>query len=237
MLVDDRASPAVRRGLVIWVAKAVVGLSVIGVVLFATAGTTDWPWGRVFFVLGVLAVTAHFLVLLWVNPALLAERSKGLREQGAPRWDKVLVGLAAGVLPYASWIVSALDFRFGWTQAMPVALQVAAVVLFVAAWALILWSTVANRFFTTTVRIQPGHRVADTGPYGYVRHPGYAGAMLYYTVSPLILGSWWGLVPALLADGCVVWRTVLEDRFLQEQLDGYRDYAARVPYRLLPPLW
>jgi protein-S-isoprenylcysteine O-methyltransferase Ste14 len=230
-------SPAVRKGLIVWIVKALLGMPLIGLILFALAGTVHWVDGWVFFILGLLAVSAHFLVLLWANPALLAARSRDLYEQEAPRWDKILVALGAAVFPYASWGVSALDFRFEWTTWMPLALQVAAVVVFVLAWAVILWATVANRFFTTTVHIQPGHRVEDTGPYRFVRHPGYVGAMLYYTVSPLIMGSWWGLIPALLADVCIVWRTVLEDRFLHANLPGYPDYAARVRHRLVPGVW
>jgi protein-S-isoprenylcysteine O-methyltransferase Ste14 len=230
-------SPEVRRGLIAWIAKALVSMPLIGILLFGFAGTTHWFWGWVFYALGLMAVTAHFLVLLWANPALLAERSKGLREQGAQRWDRILVTWAAGILPYASWFVSALDYRNSWSAPMPRWLHLAAVAVFVLGWVVILWATVANRFFTTTVRIQPGHTVQDTGPYRFIRHPGYAGAILYYAAAPLIMGSWWGLVPALLAAGGVVWRTALEDRFLHAELDGYRDYAARVRFRLLPGVW
>lgn len=234
---DQPLSPEVRRGLTQWIAKALLGMPLIGLVLFGFAGTPRWLWGWVFYALGLLAVLAHFLVLLWANPALLAERSKGLREQGAPRWDRVLVALGAGILPYTSWIVSALDHRLGWSARMPLWVHLAAVAAFVLGWVVILSATVANRFFTTTVRIQPGHVVQDTGPYRFIRHPGYAGAILYYAAAPLIMGSWWGLVPALMASGCVVWRTALEDRFLHTGLAGYRDYAARVRFRLLPGLW
>jgi protein-S-isoprenylcysteine O-methyltransferase Ste14 len=230
-------SPEVRRGVIAWFAKAVIGMPVIAVILFGAAGTVHWAWGWVFWVLGVLAVFAHGLSLARLNPALLAARSTRVSEQVAPRWDKVLVTLGAGILPYASWIVAALDFRFGWTQGMPLALRLAAVALWVLAWVWILWATVANRFFTTTVQIQPGHQVASSGPYRYVRHPGYAGAIVYQLLSPIILGSWWALVPAVLVGVCFTLRTALEDRFLHEHLAGYRDYAARVRYRLIPGLW
>ena len=160
-------SPAIRRGVITWFAKALLGMPLGGILLFGVAGTALWPWGWVFYVLGLLAVFSHGLVLLRVNPALLAERSKSLREQGAPTWDRVLVVLGAGILPYVSWIVSALDFRFGWSGDIPLAVRLAAVTAWVLAWVWILWATVANRFFTTTVRIQPGHHVQTGGPYRY----------------------------------------------------------------------
>jgi len=230
-------TPAVRRGVISWFAKALLLLPLVGVFLFVVAGTLRWPWGWVFYLLSLLAAFAHGLVLLWANPALLAQRAKRIAETDAPAWDKVLVTLAASILPYVTWVVAALDFRFGWTERMPLALHLAAVVVWVLAWIWILWATVANRFFTTTVQVQPDHQVQSGGPYRYVRHPGYVGAMVYQLASPIILGSWWALIPAAGIAVCIVLRTALEDRFLHAHLDGYRDYAARVRYRLVPGVW
>jgi protein-S-isoprenylcysteine O-methyltransferase Ste14 len=98
---------------------------------------------------------------------------------------------------------------------------------------------VTNRFFSSVVRIQKdrGHAVVDSGPYEFIRHPGYSGAILYYIALPLALGSFWGLIPAGLTVITTIIRTALEDRMLQNELEGYIGYAKRVRYRLLPGLW
>jgi protein-S-isoprenylcysteine O-methyltransferase Ste14 len=98
---------------------------------------------------------------------------------------------------------------------------------------------VTNRFFSATVRIQAdrGHVVVDRGPYRYVRHPGYAGALAFTLASPVALGSWRALIPAALTAAVLVLRTALEDRTLRAELTGYREYAGRVPGRLVPGLW
>jgi len=97
----------------------------------------------------------------------------------------------------------------------------------------------ANIYFSTTVRIQDdrGHRVVSSGPYQFVRHPGYVGMILIYLGAPIMLGSWWALIPGGLNGVAFIVRTALEDRTLQNELSGYSDYAGRVPYRLLPGVW
>ena len=96
-----------------------------------------------------------------------------------------------------------------------------------------------NPFFEKTVRIQTerGHRVIDTGPYAFVRHPGYLGFFGWCLSAPLLLGSWWAFVPAVLSVVDLVVRTALEDRTLREELEGYEAYSNRVPHRLLPGIW
>jgi protein-S-isoprenylcysteine O-methyltransferase Ste14 len=98
---------------------------------------------------------------------------------------------------------------------------------------------VSNKFFSTSVRIQMerDHTVASGGPYRYVRHPGYVGYIVSGFAAPLALGSLWALIPAAITLCLLVVRTALEDRTLQDELDGYREYAARVRYRLLPGVW
>jgi len=98
---------------------------------------------------------------------------------------------------------------------------------------------IENRFFSGVVRIQPerGHYVVSGGPYRWMRHPGYAGALLAYLATPVFLDSWWAGVPAIALAGALVVRTHLEDRTLQDELPGYRDYARRVRSRLVPGVW
>ena len=102
-----------------------------------------------------------------------------------------------------------------------------------------LWATSANAYFSTTVHVHAGegHTVQTGGPYRFVRHPGYVGALVYQLGTPLLLGSWWGLIVAALSVPLFVLRTALEDRTLHQELPGYPEYAARVRYRLLPGVW
>ena len=98
---------------------------------------------------------------------------------------------------------------------------------------------IVNKFFVKFVRIQAerGHYVVTDGPYAYIRHPGYAGTVLAFIVLPIALSSLWALIPALVGGSLLVIRTFLEDRFLQKEFDGYREYASSVRWRLLPGIW
>ncbi len=145
-----------------------------------------------------------------------------------------------GILFFLHLVVALLDVgRFHWSGTLPRVLQVAAVIVFAASIAWVIWATAVNRFFSPVVRIQTerGHHLITTGPYRYMRHPGYIGMILGLPASALALGSWWSLVPALAYSLVILRRTALEDRFLTEQLDGYKSYAENVRYRLLPGIW
>jgi protein-S-isoprenylcysteine O-methyltransferase Ste14 len=105
--------------------------------------------------------------------------------------------------------------------------------------ALLVWSMVANAYFSLIVRIQAdrSHQVVSSGPYRFVRHPGYLGSILFFLSTSLLLGSWWALIPGAAAALLIVIRTALEDRTLHAELPGYADYVERVRYRLLPGIW
>jgi protein-S-isoprenylcysteine O-methyltransferase Ste14 len=135
--------------------------------------------------------------------------------------------------------VGGLDERHGWSVGIALAGQIAAGVVMGLGYALVVWATAANRFFSLIVRIQAerGHAVATGGPYRWVRHPAYVGGILIDLAGPILLGSWWALVPGILCGLLMILRTALEDRTLQAELAGYREYAGRVRYRLLPGVW
>lgn len=138
----------------------------------------------------------------------------------------------------AIYVVAVLEARDeAWSA--PGAAWLLGLAIFVPGWALVIWSMVVNPFFEKTVRIQTdhGHRVIDTGPYAYVRHPGYVGFVGWMLSTPLLLPSAWAFVPALLAVIAVVIRTALEDRTLHAELPGYAEYAARIRFRLIPGVW
>jgi protein-S-isoprenylcysteine O-methyltransferase Ste14 len=144
-----------------------------------------------------------------------------------------------GVLSLVKYVVAGLDFRFGWSTGIMPALQFAALVVAVGGYALGTWAMAVNAYFSLVVRIQHdrGQKVVSDGPYRWVRHPGYVGTILFELAAPLLLGSWWALVPGVISALLLVVRTALEDRTLQQELDGYKQYAGEVRYRLLPGVW
>ena len=230
------ASVDTRRAITGWLARTMLFVPFIGAIIFWAAGTTKWlnAWVYVLWYL-VVSVAAVF----FSDPALLAERSGSRRVKGQKDWDKVLLGIYGALTPLVIPIVAALDFRFGWPPEVATWLQVVGGVLYALGWALHLWAMAANRYHALVVRIQAdrGQTVVTGGPYRFVRHPSYVGAVLQAISAPLLLGSVWALIPGVLGGLLMVLRTVLEDRMLQRELDGYQEYAAHVRYRLLPGVW
>jgi protein-S-isoprenylcysteine O-methyltransferase Ste14 len=144
-----------------------------------------------------------------------------------------------GLLLPALFVLTGLDAgRFGWSSP-PAGVRAASWIGLLAAASWIFWVLMTNTFLSRMVRIQDdrGHRVVTSGPYRYVRHPMYAGLVVFFVCIPLALGSWWGLVVSALIIALFVLRTALEDRTLRQELDGYDEYARRVCYRLLPGVW
>lgn len=173
------------------------------------------------------------------HPGLTAARQDAGNFRNAKAWDKVLAPLMAVSVGYPLIIVAGLDHRCGWSPDFPVWLNVAGFILIAAGYAFASWAMAENRFFfaTTIIRTDLGHRVCDSGPYRIVRHPGYAGNILPLFGLVLALGSVWTLLPSVAALLIMFIRTALEDRTLQQELPGYRDYARRVRYRLIPGIY
>jgi protein-S-isoprenylcysteine O-methyltransferase Ste14 len=211
----------------------------IPLVLLVCGGDLGWwqAWGY-----SLLIVAAGPGGRIWAerrHPGLMAERQSMEKAQSAKAWDKVLAPLMALSVSFPLVIVAGLDHRFGWSPAFPLWLIVPGFILIALGYAFAAWALAENRFFSSVVRIQVdrGHVVCDTGPYRFVRHPGYAGNVLALPGIVLALSSTWTLFPAAVALIIAVIRTALEDRTLQEELPGYRDYAQRVRYRLIPGIY
>ncbi len=202
-----------------------------GTLLFVSAGRLYWTMAWAF--LGLYATNGVVIVLL-IKPDLMAERAK--TKADAKGWDKVLSGFLRLSLLTAP-LVAGLDTRWDWSPQLPLAVQLAALVVGALGYGLNAWAITTNRFFSAVVRIQRdrGHVVVSTGPYQYVRHPGYAGLIIF--AAALALGSLWTLILNGLASLLLVVRTALEDKTLLKELDGYSEYAGRVRYRLLPGIW
>jgi protein-S-isoprenylcysteine O-methyltransferase Ste14 len=208
-------------------------------VLFVSAGRLDWVAGWAYAVLGIGVSLASRILVARIHPDLLAERAQSIDKEDVKSWDRLLVPLTAIYGPLLLCAVAGLDARYSWTQGVSLAAQAGGFVALLAAYAFGTWAMAANRFFSAYVRIQTdrGQTVVKEGPYRIVRHPGYAGGVLGWLAMPFALGSLWALVPAILAIILQVLRTDLEDRVLLEELPGYREYAGRVRYRLLPGVW
>ena len=218
--------------------KTGLGVAAVGVLLFLCAGSFAWIWGWAYLAVAAASSLIHTAWLSRNSPDLLRKRSsRGYREPGTPRWDTVISLLGGGLLPMASWIVSALDERYRWAPEVPTEVHLLGGVGLVLGWTIWLWAMFSNRFFASTVRLQDGHKVVEIGPYRYLRHPGYVGLVMSQVAAPALLGSWLGLAVALLTVPLLALRTALEDRWLHDQLPGYREYASRVRHRLLPGIW
>lgn len=225
-----------RRGVIRWLIREILGVAMVAVTLFWPAGTLAWGWGWALVSLYALWSAANGLILYSRSPELLAER--GTRRKGGKTWDTVIVSLV-GLLTIAKYITAGLDFRYGWTAAMPFSLQFVALLVAALGYALGTWAMATNAFFSLVVRIQEerGHAVVSGGPYRWVRHPGYVGTIAFELSSPVLLGSWWALIAGALAALLFVIRTALEDQALLDELGGYPEYAGRVRFRLLPGVW
>ncbi len=206
-------------------------LAVTAALLFGSAGGIDiaafWAY------LAILAA-ASSIGLLLIDPDLAQERMRPGGERLATRYRLL------PVLPFAHWAIAGLDRgRFHWSDAVAPGLQLAALILFAAAMGAFIWAMRVNRFFSSVARIQRerGHRVVAGGPYRWVRHPGYAAAIVMVLASGIALGSWLAAAFGALGVPLLLWRTIGEDRMLRAKLPGYEDYAARVRHRLIPGLW
>lgn len=208
-------------------------------VIFLAGGTLRWPMGWWYYGLSVGATIISRLIVALINPDQLTERGTGMAADNAKSWDRTLSLLVGLVLPVVVLIVSGLDHRGSWSPVFTAWLSNAALILLVLGYALATWAFVVNRFFSGVVRIQHerGHHVISSGPYRFVRHPGYLGGLISIVATPILLGSLWGLVPVAIYLAVLIKRTELEDRTLREELPGYQQYSQRTAFRLLPGVW
>lgn len=198
----------------------------------------DWWAAWIYAIVAILGFVISRLLAAQRHPDLLAERARFLQHQDAKSWDKKLaplVGLGGGLIP----LVAGLEALFGWSIIFSFPVKILALFFILAGYALGSYALIANRYFSGMVRIQTDrdHQVVSTGPYRWLRHPGYAGALLTYLATPFLLDSLWAFLPAIFITIVLVIRTNLEDKTLQAELAGYQEYAGRVRYRLLPGVW
>lgn len=201
----------------------------------------DWAWWEawVYALIGILGFVVSRVLAARRHPGLLAERAKFMQHEDTKPWDNILarlVGLGGALIPLAA----GLDARYAWSGVdFGLTEKIIALVLILAGFGLGSWALMENRFFSGVVRIQKerGHHVISTGPYAWMRHPGYAGALLTYIATPILLDSLWTYLPAAFISIVLFIRTDLEDRALKQELPGYREYAQKTRFRLLPGIW
>lgn len=224
----DRLQRKAFRGLLIL-------FLVMAALLFVTAGTIRywqaWVYLAVFF-------GASFLITLYLakyDPALLKRRLSGGPWAEKEQTQKIIMAFTS--IGFLALIVTpALDFRFGWS-AVPLPIVAAGNVLIAIGYAIIFLVYKENTFTSATIEVAKDQRVISTGPYALVRHPMYAGGLLYLLGMPLALGSWWGLAPFAATLPFLIWRLVDEEEFLARNLPGYAEYRDKVRFRLIPGVW
>ncbi|BCG80203.1 methyltransferase family protein [Mesorhizobium sp. 113-3-3] len=219
------------------VLQTFIWFGVMGALFFLSAGTFAWPGAWVYLVVMVGLSFTLGMTLAQRDPGLMNERLRSPIQKNQTGADKVLLStLLIGIFGWQ--IFMGFDFRFGWSPVPVWAQVVGALVMIVGIWICYL-TMLENSFAAPVVKIQDerGQRVITTGPYSYVRHPMYAGAILFFAGTALLLGSWWGLVLVLGFIALLAIRTFIEENTLRTGLRGYDDYATRVRYRLIPMVW
>lgn len=202
------------------------------------SGQWDWWEAWLYAAITILGFISSRLLAARRHPDLLVERARSMSLQDARPWDRKLaplVALGGALLPLAA----GLEARFSDRAPFSLPVKVVALLAILSGYLLASYALYENRYFSGVVRIQRerGHQVVSSGPYRWIRHPGYAGGILTYLATPFFLDSRWALLPALVLTILLCVRTRLEDRTLQDELTGYRDYAHKVRFRLLPGIW
>jgi protein-S-isoprenylcysteine O-methyltransferase Ste14 len=226
--------PAMIAKLILQTLLYIAGM---GALLFIAAGTWHWPAAWVFLAAMTVLGLGSGVWLAKTDPALLAERMRPMMQDAQPLADKKFM-LVFGAAALVWFVAIGLDKRFDASD-VPTALQALGLAMLVGSTATIMWVMRENSFAAPVVKVQAerGHRVIDTGPYAYVRHPMYSGTALFFFGMPLLLGSWWGVVLAPLFVGLFAIRSGIEERTLLAGLPGYANYTAKVRYRLVPGIW
>jgi protein-S-isoprenylcysteine O-methyltransferase Ste14 len=216
--------------------RTVTTILFILAVLFIPAGTLDWPEAWLFLFLYFTLVTGALIWMKKKAPGLLKERMS--RKKDTKSWDKKIMIAYSFCLVFLLGIPGLDAVRFRWSN-IPLIGKVLGFIGFLPGMALAFWAMKENAYASDVVRIQKdrGHTVCTSGPYRYVRHPMYSGVIIIMLCYPLSLGSLFTFIPVSIIIALFVFRTALEDKTLQAELSGYKDYSQKVRYRLLPGIW
>ena len=214
------------------IAKFILGVALVGALIFLPAGTFSYFNG--WLLMGILFVPMFLagIVMMFKNPDLLKSRLNAKEKQR----EQSLVVKLSGLMFLAGFIVAGLGVRFHW-YVLPMGVVVGAAVVFLVAYLLYAEVLRENTYLSRTIEVQENQKVIDTGLYGIVRHPMYAATLLLFLSMPIVLGSVYAFVIFLAYPFIIAKRIKHEEKFLEEELDGYRDYKRKVKFRLLPFIW
>lgn len=212
--------------------KFFCGLLMVALLIFLPAGTLAYGggWLLIGLLFGPMFIAG--LVMLRKSPEFLKKRLDGKEKQAT---QKGVVALS-GLMFIAGFVVAGLDYRFGWSN-MPVPVTVVASVLFLAAYVLYAEVMRENAYLSRTIKVEEGQKVVDTGLYGIVRHPMYMATLLLFIMIPIVLGSWYALIPFAFYPAIIIARLKDEEELLTKELPGYAEYKQKVKYRILPFIW
>ena len=213
-------------------AKFLVGLLLVGLLIFLPAGTLAYPGGLLFLCLLFVPMLIMGIVMLARARDLLAKRLDAKEKQAAQKGVQSLAGLVF----MAGFVLAGLDFRFGWSD-MPLPVVIAASVIFLIGYGLYAEVMRENAYLSRTVKVEEGQTVISTGLYGIVRHPMYLASVLMFLSIPLVMGSWYALIPFAFYPVLMVVRILDEEKLLTAELSGYEEYKRKVKYRMIPFIW
>ncbi len=221
-----------KKLLISAVIKFLCGLALVALLLFLPAGSLDFINGWLFITLLFVPMLLLGVVLFVKAPELLKKR---LDTKETDKTQKGVVGVAA-ILFVGGFVVAGLDFRFGWSS-LPTAVIVIASIILLASYALYAEVMRENEYLSRTVKVEEGQLVISTGLYGVVRHPMYTVTVWLFLSIPLVLGSLWALLCFLPYIVVIVVRIINEEKLLEQELVGYKEYKLKVKYRMIPFVW
>ena len=212
--------------------KFVLGVVLVGVLIFLPAGTLVFFNG--WLLMGILFIPMFCagIVMMFKNPELLKSRLDAKEKQK----DQSMVVKLSGLMFLAGFIVAGLDFRFGWFT-LPKGVVIDGAIVFLVAYILYAEVLRENTYLSRTIQVQENQKVIDTGLYGIVRHPMYSATLLLFLAMPIVLGSIYSFIIFLAYPFIIAKRIKGEEAFLEKELDGYREYKQKVKYRLIPFIW
>ena len=212
--------------------KFIAGLLLVALLLFLPAGTILYPGGLLFLCLLFVPMLLLGVIMLARARDLLAKRLDVKEKQGTQKGVVAVMGL----IFLGGFILAGLDFRFGWSK-VPLPVVIVASVLFLVGYALYAEVMRENAYLSRTIKVEEGQTVISTGLYAVVRHPMYTASTVMFLALPLILGSWYALIPFALYPVIMVVRIRGEEKLLTAELSGYEEYRRKVRYRLIPFVW
>ena len=214
------------------ITKFLLGVILVGLLLFLPAGTLNWFGGWLFMAILFIPMFCAGVVMMIKNPGLLASRLDAKEKRG----KQSMVVKLSGLMFLAGFIVAGLGVRFDWYR-LPTPVCIGGAVAFIFAYMLYAEVLRENTYLSRTIEVQEGQKVIDTGLYGIVRHPMYSATLLLFLSMPIVLGSVWSFLIFLVYPFIIAARLLDEEKFLEEELEGYREYKQKVKYRLIPFVW